>query len=331
VRELVSAADRRYPIGFRRLQYEGLAEENAVEFELPQGAALAPSLRVFLTGWFHYFESTSLKAVAQRADLRPQWPQIEVLDRGRWRKVLEIGIPSGKDKTIVVDLTHRLPPDARRLRIRTNLALYWDRIAIDTDVPPQQVALAATAPASARLRFKGFSAFENVPSNAQPQPERFVYSAMRFHAPWNPLRGRYTRYGPVDELLASADSLMAVFGSGDELQLEFDASVLPPVPRGWRRDYLLYLNGYVKDGDKYTASAGQLEPLPYAGLSSYPYDPKDPAAAVLTTVAYRDYLARYQTRAPLRFTGPPLTPPDHRLEGSAVLSNVVPARRGIRP
>lgn len=307
VRDLVSAVDRRYPTGFRRLQYEGLAEQNGVEFTLPAGAAQASSLRLFLTGWFHYFESTSLVAVGQRADLRPQWPQVEVLDRGVWRQVVEIGIPSGKDKTVVVDLTHRLPPDAQRLRIRTNLALYWDRIAIDVSPPPREAKLASLPLASARLRFKGFSAFEPVQASARPQPERFVYSASRFQAPWNPLEGAYTRYGAVDPLLVQVDSQMAVFGSGDELLLEFDASALPELTRGWRRDYFLHLDGYVKDGDKYTAHAGRLEPIPYAGLATYPYD-TDSARAIFATAEYRDYVARYQTRAPLRFTGPTLAP-----------------------
>jgi tetratricopeptide (TPR) repeat protein len=309
VRELISAADRRYPTGFQRLQYEGLAEENGVEFSLPPGAAQAPSLRLFLTGWFHYFESTSLVAVAQRTDLRPQWPQIEVLDRGSWRKVVEIGIPSGKDKTVVVDLTHRLPPDAQQLRIRTNLALYWDRIAIDASPAPHEISLAAVSLASARLRFKGFSSFEPVEAAARPQPERFVYAATHYNAPWNPLEGSYTRYGLVDALLGQVDSQMAVFGSGDEVLLEFDSSALPELRRGWRRDYLLHLDGFVKDGDKYTAHAGRLDPIPYAGLKSYPYDPEDGARAVFSSPAYRDYVTRYQTRAPLRFTGPTLAPP----------------------
>lgn len=309
VRAAVSAVDRRYPAGFHRLQYEGLAEENGVEFSLPAGAAQAPSLRLFLTGWFHYFESTSLVAVAQRADLRPQWPQVEVLDRGGWRKVVEIGIPSGKDKTVVVDLTHRLPPDAQQLRIRTNLALYWDRIAIDVSRPPHEMSLAAMPLASARLRFKGFSAFEPVDAAARPQPERFVYASSHYQAPWDPLEGSYTRYGLVDPLLGQVDSQMAVFGSGDELLLEFDSSALPALARGWRRDYLLHLDGYVKDGDKYTAHAGRLDPVPYAGLTTYPYDPEDGARAIFSSPAYRDYVTRYQTRAPLRFTGPMLAPP----------------------
>lgn len=308
VTDLVRAADRRYPTGFSRLQYDGLAEPNGVEFDLPAGAVRASQLRLFLTGWFHYFESTSLVAASQRRDLSVQWPQIEAWSAGQWQPVMTIGIPSGKDKTVVADLSGRVPPDAQRLRVRSNLALYWDRIAIDTQAAPEQVATQQLGMNLARLRFRGFSAFEHVSAAQMPQPERFVYHAMRFAAPWNPLIGRYTRYGGVDELLGEVDSLMTVFGSGDELLLEFDADGLKPPRAGWQRDYLLHLDGYVKDGDKYTAHAGQLEPIPYAGMAAYPYDDPAQAERIFASPQYRDYLARYQTRLPLRFTGPALSP-----------------------
>lgn len=310
VTDLVRAADRSYPHGFRRLQYEGLAEENAVVFDLPESAANSQHLRLFLTGWFHYFESTSLVAASQRSDLPLLWPRIDAQDdAGSWREVLTIGIPSGKDKTVVVDLGGRLPPNTRRLRIRTNLALYWDRIAIDERPAPRDVAIHSMQVQSARLRFKGFSSFEpryaETGEHSMPQPERFVYRTYRFAAPWNPLIGRYTRYGAVDELLRDTDSLMTVFGSGDELLLEFDAAGLPEPAPGWQRSYLLYLDGFVKDGDKYTAHAGTLEPIPYAGMQAYPYEPGQ-TPEIFGSRRYQEYFRDYQTRTPLRFTGPPM-------------------------
>jgi Tfp pilus assembly protein PilF len=307
VSELVRDVDRRYPANFRRLQYEGLAEENYVALDLPAGAARAASLRMFLTGWFHYFESTSLVAASQRKDLQMQFPSIDVLDQDGWRPVLAIGIPSGKDKTVVVDLTNKLPPDARRVRVRSNVALYWDRIAIDTQPAPSDYRMAVAPLQSARLRFKGFSALEAVDIDQQPQPERFVYDAMRVSAPWSPLVGFYTRYGSVKPILDRVDSQMTVFGSGDELLLEFAADQLEPPPAGWRRDYLLHLDGFVKDGDRYTAHAGTTAPIPFAGMESYPYD-TDAARVVFETPEYKAYHERYQTRARLRFTGPRMAP-----------------------
>ena len=308
VLDLISTADQRYPANFRRLPYDGFAEPQGVEIGLPPGAAAASSLRLLLTGWFYYFESTSLVAAAQRADLRMIWPQIQVWEHGRWTPVMPIGLPSGVDKTVVIDLTHKLPAGARRLRIWTNLALYWDRIALDMMAPPRRsTRLQALPLRGAALGFHGFSAFLSS-SNRFPQPERFDYERLRFAAPWNPLEGVYTRYGEVLPVLHRVDSQFVVFGSGDELRLEFAAAGSHPVPKGWKRDYLLYLNGYVKDGDRFTAAPGRLEPLPFAGMKHYPYTSAEARAAPWTTSAYRAYRQTYQSRAPLHFVGVDLAP-----------------------
>jgi hypothetical protein len=119
------------------------------------------------------------------------------------------------------------------------------------------------------------------------------------------LTGKYTRYGDVAPLLREADSRMAVFGSGDEIAFRFDATGLPPLPAGWTRDFLLYLNGFVKDGDRYTAHPGALGPAPYAGMKSYPY-PAEAAAQVFSDPDYQAYERTYQTRDPLVTTGPTL-------------------------
>jgi hypothetical protein len=157
------------------------------------------------------------------------------------------------------------------------------------------------------LGFHGFSGFLRS-NNGFPQPERFDYETLRFSVPWNPLDGAYTRYGDVRPVLQREDSQFVVFGSGDQLRLAFDAAAAHPVPKGWKRDYLLYLNGYVKDGDRFTAAPGRLEPLPFSGMKHYPYSSVEARAAPWATSAYRVYRQMYQTRAPLRFVGVDLAP-----------------------
>jgi hypothetical protein len=263
---------------------------------------------LLLTGWFYYFQSTSLVAAAQRADLQMIWPQVQAWADGKWTPVTPIGLPSGVDKTVVVDLTNRLAPGTRRLRIWTNLALYWDRIAVDASMPPRDATRLQEAPLQqARLGFHGFSGF--LRSDARfPQPERFDYETLRYAVPWNPLEGTYTKYGDVRPVLRTEDSQFAVFGSGDELSLQFNAAGLAPPATGWKRDYLLYLNGYVKDGDAYTADPGRIEPLPFAGMRHYPYSSDEARAAPWHTASYRNYEREYQSRVPLRFTGAGLAP-----------------------
>ena len=123
------------------------------------------------------------------------------------------------------------------------------------------------------------------------------------------MQGKLTRYGDVVPLLTDVDSRLAVFSTGDEVALTFDAGGLPPLPDGWTRDYLLHLDGYVKDGDRYTAHPGQVAPMPYAGMTSYPYEGVEGAGPPVDDPAYQAYLQTYQTRNPLRFVGPVLGAP----------------------
>ena len=82
---------------------------------------------------------------------------------------------------------------------------------------------------------------------------KYVYEQVSRTGPYARQAGEYTRYGNVLPLLKSFDDKLAVFGSGEEVQLEFDPAKLPPVPKGWTRDYFFQANGYEKDMDFYAA------------------------------------------------------------------------------
>jgi hypothetical protein len=88
---------------------------------------------------------------------------------------------------------------------------------------------------------------------------------------WNPTPGNYTKYGPVADLLEAIDDRLVVMGSGDEAALQFDAAGLAPPAAGWRRDFLLLVDGWAKDGDANTAFSLSVLPLPFHGMSRYPY------------------------------------------------------------
>ena len=40
---------------------------------------------------------------------------------------------------------------------------------------------------------------------------------------------------------------------------------------GWVRDFILYSDGWDKDGDINTLTSQTVEPLPFHGMSAYPY------------------------------------------------------------
>ncbi len=199
-------------------------------------------------------------------------PYLQVKDAaGRWRTVIEdMGIPAGKPKTIVVDLSGKFLSASREVRIVTSLCVYWDEIFLAEGTAPPTARLTGLHAAEAELRFRGFSRVVVHPE--RKQPERFVYADVRPFSMWNPTKGLYTRYGDVRTLLETVDDRFVIMGSGDELRLLFDAAALPALPAGWRRDYLLFVDGWAKDGDANTAHSQTVGPLPYHGMPRYPYE-----------------------------------------------------------
>jgi hypothetical protein len=118
---------------------------------------------------------------------------------------------------------------------------------------------------------------------------------------WNPTPGLYTRYGPVETLLAEPDDRMVVMGSGDEIRMRFRAAGLPPVPPGWKRDFLLLVDGWAKDADANTAFSQSVLPLPFHAMSRYPY----PAGEHYPDDAeHTQYQREYLTRPALRLIRP---------------------------
>jgi hypothetical protein len=98
-----------------------------------------------------------------------------------------------------------------------------------------------------------------------------VYADVKPVSSWNPTPGLYTRYGDVRELLGAVDDRFAILGSGDEVGLTFSAGSMPMLPRGWKRSFLLKVDGWAKDRDANTAYSQTVEPLPFHAMSAYPY------------------------------------------------------------
>jgi hypothetical protein len=209
---------------------------------------------------------------------------------GEWREVRPfMGFPGGKTKTIAVDLSGLFASGNSRLRIVTNMEFYWDHAFFTADEEPVEVQLIPLALASADLHFRGRSRQYWVPGNG---PDRFDYQSVTPTPGWPAMEGRFTRYGPVAELLQDVDDHMAVIGSGDEITLEF---ALPdkPLPPGWKRDFLLHNTGWDKDANLNTISGQTVEPLPFNSMSGYPYTGEE---SYPDTPRHRAYLKKYQTR-----------------------------------
>lgn len=294
--------DHVYVDGFSR-DVAGVAETHAIELDFGPDAARSNRAVLVLNGWVDWADgSTFLKAAQSGNPLTP--PSLQVKDTsGHWQTVIEdMGMPSGKTKTIAVDLTGRFLSDSREVRIVTNMCVYWDEIFLGEDASAPPAHLTALNAGAAKLRFRGFSRIQVDPE--RKQPEFFDYAAVSSLSNWNPTPGRYTRYGDVRELVQAVDDRLVVMGSGDELQLWYDATGTPALPQGWVRDFLLLVDGWAKDADANTAFSQNVEPLPFHGMSRYPY----PASETYPPdTIHQRYRETYNTRPALRLIRP-LTP-----------------------
>jgi len=269
VLDRLTRLDQRYPDQFQR-DYAGVAERQTLELDFGQAAPDNRAVLV-LSGWVDWADGSTFLGAAQSSREGLIMPYLQVKNaRGEWQTVIEdLGIPAGKPKTIAVDLTGKFLTADRRVRIVTNLCLYWDEIFLGEDPGAPAVRLTELAARDAELRFRGFSRAVIHPE--RKQPESFVYGQVSPTSMWNPTPGLYTRYGPVLPLLERIDDNLLIMGSGDELRLRFGAEGLPALPNGWRRDFLLMVDGWAKDGDANTAHSQTVEPLPFHGMSRYPY------------------------------------------------------------
>ena len=265
---LLAKHDRKYVTGFEALPFAGFAKLHWIELDLGAWDAAKP-LRLLLDGYTDYFTATSMYA-ADQAGIKVIAPYVEAQDaRGNWVRVVDdMGFPAGLARTMVADLTGKLPPGTRRIRIVTNLKIYWDAARIDQTPERKDVRVSEVPLATAELAFLGY------PKEIRLQPASdTVYSYTRRSptGPYARAAGNYTRYGDVKELLRASDDKFAVFSSGEGVKLEFDPASLPPLPPGWVRDYFFYADGFEKDLDFYAAYAFTVEPLPKLGLITYPY------------------------------------------------------------
>jgi hypothetical protein len=167
----------------------------------------------------------------------------------------DLGFPAGKNKTIVVDLARAA--GARRIRLRANLEIYWDKLAVASRAPeaPRTTRLPLSR---AELRYRGFSATISPRGEGPETPD---YGRVESTSPrWRDLAGYHTRFGDVIELLTGVDDRYVIMNAGDEMRLTFPAQA--PPPPGWRRDFVLIGDGWEKDGDYNTGFSQTVLPLP---------------------------------------------------------------------
>ena len=290
VLDAVSRLDRVFVDGFASDRVRGYAKAHALTLTLPAAGAGGRRM-LLLTGWTDYAFSMDNYAASQ-SGMKMALPSLQIeAGRGGWRTVIDdIGFPAGRPQTVTVDLTGKVPAAVSRIRIVTSMKIYWDRILVDTSDGRAETQTTALNPSAANLSWRGFSK-EGSPDGREPFG--YDYDSVSSTSPWKLFPGRYTREGDVGELVAATDDRFVIARTGDEIALSFDAASLPALPAGWTRTFLFVGDGFSKEMDLHSASPDVLDPIPFHGMTHYPFAPSEHPPL---TAAQQSDLERYHTR-----------------------------------
>ena len=201
-------------------------------------------------GWVHPTDSSINVAIGQGAHARAAGPRRSRsrTPTGRFRAVRAgLGFPAGKDKTILsISPGCFRATGPRRLRLATNLEIFWDRLGWAVGRP--DVTRRAAPPAdllSADLRYRGYSVDRASRRRARPSGRATRSPAPRRAGATS--RAITRASATCASCCAGVDDRYVIMNAGDELRLRFREA--PPPGAGLVRDFVLVGDGWVKDGD----------------------------------------------------------------------------------
>ncbi|HJZ40520.1 MAG TPA: CRTAC1 family protein, partial [Bacteroidales bacterium] len=288
----IAERDDRYMSGFKPDKYQGIIEMKDLILD-PGELDQTQDLYLFLNGWIFPTDASINVAISQSENIKVVPPVIQFINRqGEWETVIDnLGFPMGKDKTVIADLSGKFLTADHRVRIRTNMEIYWDQIFFSDCKPEAPVYATTLQPVAADLHYRGFS--RTYRKGGRYGPHWFDYYKVDKDQKWRDLLGDYTRYGDVLPLLTASDNKYIITNAGDETSIKFSAEGLPELKKGWKRDFLIRSVGWVKDGDLNTATGNAVMPLPFHGMKNYPPDEKE---AYPMDPELQQYQREYNTR-----------------------------------
>lgn len=273
VADVVAERDTRYLDDFGRGKYQGIAGDHWVELELPTSAPQGKTLYLIAHGWLHPTNTSLNVAMSQdKSQGPPQGLSLWTPDSkapGGWTKKRDaLGFPAGKLKTVVLRLDDLFAPGApRRLRLRTNLEVFWDQLQWAEARPESLLKTQRLSAQEVNLRYRGFSVVKAVDRSSPELP--ISYAELGGTTPrWRDLTGFVTRFGDVKPLLAGVDDRYAILNAGDELLFRFPAKTPPAA--GYKRDFVVISDGWEKDGNINTTFGKTVGPYPLHALKDYP-------------------------------------------------------------
>jgi len=269
VTDLVSILDGKAVNTFGRGQFQGVTRDHYLEVDLGDDAPKSGPLYLVAQGSIHDTESSVNVAITQGNRWRAHGLSVEVPDgRGGWVTAQDnLGFPAGRKKAILFNLSNVFRPGTpHKVRLRTNLEIYWDAIHWAEGAPDAPLKETTLDPSVADLHYRGYSVMQMpVGAGAPEVPDYNRIEGTKQH--WRDLIGYYTRYGDIRELIHKIDDRYVIVNSGDEMSLHFPE--LPPPPAGWVRDFVIKGDGWIKDGDYNSTFSKTVLPLPYHAKNEY--------------------------------------------------------------
>ncbi|WP_111708810.1 CRTAC1 family protein [Lutibacter citreus] len=274
VLSFITEKDDKYLSDFKLEKYQGLTEMQEIILD-PGNLDFNKEVFIFLNGWIFPSDASINVALSQTDKLKVSFPVIQVVNKkGNWETVdKNLGFPMGKDKTVIADLSGKFLSNDHRIKIKTNMEIYWNQIFFSNSNPNVPMEITELNPDNAEIHYRGFS--HSYKKGGRYGPHWFDYYDVDKTKKWRDLTGNYTRYGDVLPLLKESDNKYIISNAGDETSLNFSVSNFPKLKVGWKRDFLIHSVGWVKDGDINTSFGQTVLPLPFHGMESYPPSKND--------------------------------------------------------
>ncbi|HEV8291646.1 MAG TPA: hypothetical protein VGP94_06965, partial [Tepidisphaeraceae bacterium] len=250
VTEVLSKRDGRVVEGFELdRRFVGFARDHLVELEFEK--EIHGEAMIVADGWIEYPYSQTMFA-AWQAGVAYKAVCVEAMGAdGKWNLVLDqIGYPAGMSRQMVIPLPKdRLPKGCRRIRLSTNQEIYWDRIFVAFPEKCPSAKRVEMPLVGAKLLQSGFA--------MRKRGRRPDYEYGKRVPLWDTRAqdGFYTRFGDVKELVESVDDALAIFGPGEEVEMEFEAAPGEGL-------FVLEVKGWCKDKDLLTKDSQTVEPIP---------------------------------------------------------------------
>ena len=158
-----------------RLGLHGVQEIHSfVELDLGTKTPEKGVYYLVASGWIHPTDSSINVAISQGKHAPPQGLSLETSDgKGGWRVAQTgLGFPEGKTKTILLRLDNLFRQgEPKKVRLRTNLEIYWDRLAVGVEAPETKLETKKIESNSSKLVYRGFSTLNQANLSSPELPD----------------------------------------------------------------------------------------------------------------------------------------------------------------